>query len=47
MFVNCYGADAGIELPFGGTGESGHGREKSFSAMHELSRIKAVVFKHG
>ena len=33
VFVNCYGAGAGIELPFGGTGKSGHGREKGFEAL--------------
>ena len=38
VFVNCYGAGAGIELPFGGTGKSGHGREKGFMALHDFSR---------
>ena len=26
VFINNYGAGGGIELPFGGTGKSGHGR---------------------
>ncbi len=28
VFINNYGAGGGVELPFGGTGKSGHGREK-------------------
>jgi aldehyde dehydrogenase (NAD+) len=47
VFVNCYGAGAGIELPFGGTGKSGHGREKGFAALHEFSKTKTAVFNHG
>ena len=47
MFVNCYGAGAGIELPFGGAGKSGHGREKGFAAMHDFSKTKTMVFNHG
>ena len=47
VFVNCYGAGAGIELPFGGTGKSGHGREKGFMALHDFSRHKTVVINHG
>ena len=47
LFVNCYGAGAGIELPFGGTGKSGHGREKGFAAMHDFSITKTLVIHHG
>ena len=47
VFVNCYGAGAGIELPFGGRGKSGHGREKGFAAMHEFTTTKTVIFNHG
>ena len=47
VFVNSYGAGSGIELPFGGTGKSGHGREKGFVALHDLSRLKTVVINHG
>jgi aldehyde dehydrogenase (NAD+) len=47
VFVNCYGAGAGIELPFGGTGKSGHGREKGFAAMHEFTTTKTMVVNHG
>jgi aldehyde dehydrogenase (NAD+) len=47
VFVNSYGAGAGIELPFGGVGKSGHGREKGFTALHDYSRLKTVVINHG
>jgi aldehyde dehydrogenase (NAD+) len=47
IFVNCYGAGAGIELPFGGIGKSGHGREKGFQALEEFTRSKTVVMNHG
>ncbi len=47
VFINCFGAGAGIELPFGGTGKSGHGREKGFAALHEFTRTKTVVMNHG
>jgi aldehyde dehydrogenase (NAD+) len=47
VFVNCYGAGAGIELPFGGTGKSGHGREKGFAAMHEFTTTKTMIVNHG
>jgi aldehyde dehydrogenase (NAD+) len=47
VFVNSYGAGAGIELPFGGTGKSGHGREKGFVALHDFSRLKTLVINHG
>ena len=43
VFVNAYGAGAGIELPFGGTGKSGHGREKGMAALRALVS-KADVF---
>ncbi|KQT85242.1 aldehyde dehydrogenase family protein [Aurantimonas sp. Leaf443] len=47
VFVNTYGAGAGIELPFGGNGKSGHGREKGFAALHDFSRTKTMVLNHG
>jgi aldehyde dehydrogenase (NAD+) len=47
VFINCFGAGAGIELPFGGVGKSGHGREKGFAALHEFTRTKTVVMNHG
>ena len=47
VFINCYGAGAGIELPFGGNGKSGHGREKGFAALHDFTRTKTMVLNHG
>jgi aldehyde dehydrogenase (NAD+) len=47
VFVNGYGAGGGIELPFGGTRRSGHGREKGFEALREYTITKTVVFNHG
>jgi len=47
VFVNCFGAGAGIELPFGGSGKSGHGREKGFAALHDFSKTKTMVINHG
>ncbi len=46
VFVNCYGAGGGIELPFGGMKKSGHGREKGFDALHEFSALRTMVIKH-
>jgi aldehyde dehydrogenase (NAD+) len=47
VFVNNYGAGGGIELPFGGTGLSGHGREKGFEALYGFSSLKTVASLHG
>lgn len=47
VFVNNYGAGGGVELPFGGTGQSGHGREKGFEALNGFSRLKTIVLRHG
>ena len=47
VFVNGYGAGGGIELPFGGMKKSGHGREKGFEALYDLSEMKTIVIKHG
>ena len=47
VYVNAYGAGGGIELPFGGTGKSGHGREKGFIALEEFATTKTIVHKHG
>ncbi|MBM2576220.1 aldehyde dehydrogenase family protein [Jannaschia sp. Os4] len=47
VFVNNYGAGGGVELPFGGMGKSGHGREKGFEALYGFSTVKTVAALHG
>ena len=47
VFINNYGAGGGVELPFGGTGRSGHGREKGFEALLGFTRLKTVAAFHG
>ncbi|HEV2042014.1 MAG TPA: aldehyde dehydrogenase family protein [Casimicrobiaceae bacterium] len=47
VFINCYGAGGGVELPFGGTKRSGHGREKGLLALEEMSTTKTLVHFHG
>ena len=46
VFVNNYGAGGGVELPFGGVGASGHGREKGFESLYGFSSLKTVAVKH-
>lgn len=47
IFINNYGAGGGVELPFGGVGKSGHGREKGFEALYGFSTLKTVAAHHG
>ena len=47
VFINNYGAGGGVELPFGGIGKSGHGREKGFEALYGFSQLKTVAAYHG
>lgn len=47
IFINNYGAGGGVELPFGGIGKSGHGREKGFEALYGFSTLKTVAAHHG
>ncbi len=46
VFLNNYGAGGGVELPFGGSGLSGHGREKGFEALYGFSTLKTVAALH-
>jgi len=47
VFLNNYGAGGGVELPFGGSGLSGHGREKGFEALYGFTTLKTVAALHG
>ena len=47
VFINNYGAGGGVELPFGGVGRSGHGREKGLEALYGFSVLKTVAAHHG
>jgi aldehyde dehydrogenase (NAD+) len=46
VFINNYGAGGGVELPFGGVGKSGHGREKGFEALYGFANLKTVAVKY-
>jgi aldehyde dehydrogenase (NAD+) len=46
VFLNDYGAAGGVELPFGGVGWSGHGREKGFEALYGFTTVKTVAARH-
>jgi aldehyde dehydrogenase (NAD+) len=47
VFVNNYGVGGGVELPFGGFGNSGFGREKGLAALDEYSQIKNICVRIG
>jgi aldehyde dehydrogenase (NAD+) len=47
VYLNDYGAGGGVELPFGGVGLSGYGREKGFEALSGFTRLKTVAARHG
>lgn len=47
VFINNYGAAGGVELPFGGSGQSGFGREKGFEALYGFTKVKTVALRHG
>jgi aldehyde dehydrogenase (NAD+) len=43
IFINSYGAGGGVEVPFGGVGKSGYGREKGYDGLLGYTRVKAIV----
>jgi aldehyde dehydrogenase (NAD+)/betaine-aldehyde dehydrogenase len=45
VFVNNFGAGGGVELPFGGWGKSGYGREKGYEALDSFTQTKTVIVK--
>ena len=47
VYINCYGAGGGVELPFGGVKRGSQGREKGFLALEEFCKVKTVVQYHG
>lgn len=42
VYVNGYAPGGGVELPFGGTRDSGYGREKGVEALREYSRTRTL-----
>lgn len=47
VYLNDFGAAGGVELPFGGVGQSGFGREKGMEALRSFSTLKTVISRHG
>jgi aldehyde dehydrogenase (NAD+) len=47
VYVNTYGAGGGVELPFGGSGKSGFGREKGLESLDSYLQTKNVAIKFG
>lgn len=47
VFINTYGAGGGVEMPFGGYGKSGFGREKGLEALLHFTQLKNVLIRYG
>jgi aldehyde dehydrogenase (NAD+) len=45
VFINCYGAGGGVELPFGGYKKSGFGREKGMDALLSYTQVKNICIR--
>ena len=45
VFINNWGLGYGMDLPFGGVGGSGFGREKGLQALNEYSIEKTLVVR--
>lgn len=45
VFINCYGAGGGVELPFGGYRKSGFGREKGLDALLSYTQVKNICIR--
>lgn len=45
VFINNYGAGGGVEMPFGGQGKSGFGREKGLESLKHYTQVKNVAIK--
>jgi aldehyde dehydrogenase (NAD+) len=43
VFLNAYGAGGGVEMPFGGFGQSGFGRQKGLEALEHYTQVKNVA----
>ena len=46
VFINTYVAGAGVELPFGGYGKSGFGREKGLESLNTYTQVKNVCVRY-
>jgi hypothetical protein len=45
VFVNAYGAAAASNWHSAETKKSGHGLEKGFEALYEMTTLKAIIIK--